>query len=93
MPRQPGRRVKVRLNQAMARRLMEVAQERGEVEAIAYLRLAIRETTCRVVGWSKGSLTLRCRGTLTSFVVPAGATSPVRSVKSADSCRDERIAD
>ena len=73
-----GRRVTVKHNRAMAARLIEVAKEQGEDVARAYLRLAMRGTTCRVTRKSFGYVTLRVRGSKEAFIIPAGAVSSVK---------------
>ena len=87
---QPGQRVTIKNNAAMADRINEVVRTEGEPAARAYVRLAMRRPVCRVVDSAKGSLALRTQGSARVFVVPTGAVTLVKTVKSWKSVNKSR---
>ena len=78
--RKPGRRVTIHHNPAYAARLIEVSQTEGEDRAKAYLRLAMRGKTHRVVGKDgKMSLVIVNGSRDNPFRIPASACKTAKS--------------
>ena len=79
----PGARVTVRMSASMTLRLQAIEEQGDPLVTAAYRRLVVNRYVGRVVDKANGFVYLRVRASKYTFAVPATATEPVKSEKSA----------